>query len=145
MSPPTPDLAGFADAQERLRGEFGEEVAFLFPAEVTWPADTAIDPESGEPYDPAVRAASSAVASAAVDCTIAFKAINRAGVSGNETNSPIGVVPSTHIMAICGSAAASAASGAIHMDVRGERFHVTSQKFDGVGGLQRFLSYGRLE
>lgn len=140
-----PDMSGFEDAQVRLREQFGEPVVFLFEPVVTWPDDTPIDPETGDPYDPAVRPEASGQASATVDCTIAFKAINRAGVTGGESEGALGIVPSTHIMAICGSAAASAVDGAREMIARGEHFLVTSQKPDGIGGLQRFLTYGKLE
>lgn len=48
----TPDLAGFADAQRRLRELFGVDAVFLIPNAATWDAGEPVDPETGRPYDP---------------------------------------------------------------------------------------------
>jgi hypothetical protein len=47
-----PDIAGFRDAQQRLRQEFGVDAVFFVPGDSSWPADTPLDPETGKPYDP---------------------------------------------------------------------------------------------
>jgi hypothetical protein len=145
VATPVPDIAGFADAQRRLHVGFAEPVTFFFDPEVTFPTGTPLDPETGEPYDPAIRPTASGTVSREVPCEVAFKAINRAGVTGNEQDSAVGVMASTHVMLICAIEAASAASGAREFETRGDRFLITSQKPDGVGGLQRYLTYGRLK
>lgn len=47
-----PDVSGFVEAQARLRDVLGTDVTFYVPTEIVWPAGTAIDPETGRPYDP---------------------------------------------------------------------------------------------
>jgi hypothetical protein len=64
--PPQADLAGFADAQSRLRNQFAEEVTFMYPEQFAWPAGTPIDPETDEPYDPTVEPITASAASAVV-------------------------------------------------------------------------------
>lgn len=48
----TPDTAGFADAQERLRAALGVDATFMIPVAATWDPDEPLDPETGRPYDP---------------------------------------------------------------------------------------------
>jgi hypothetical protein len=130
----TPDIAGFADAQERLRVGFGELVVFLRPPELTWPDGTALDPETGRPYDPMV-AGSAVQSSGAVNCTIAFK-----GRDEDVKWTALGLTEAEDALLICDLAAASAASGAQSAVFRGEEYLVVAQRPDGVGGIQRFLS-----
>jgi hypothetical protein len=54
MTDTTPDIAGFLDAQRRLISATGSDVAFIMVAPKTYAADVALDPETGEPYDPTV-------------------------------------------------------------------------------------------
>jgi hypothetical protein len=49
---PEPDIAGFEDAQERLRTEFGVDAVFFIPGDPAWAPGTPVDPETGKPYDP---------------------------------------------------------------------------------------------
>lgn len=53
------NMAGFLDAQQRLREQVGIDAVFVHPGQITWPAGTAINPETGEPYDPFVTPESS--------------------------------------------------------------------------------------
>lgn len=49
-----PDIAGFQDAQERIRLALGQNVDFQIPIAPVYPDGTQLDPETGEPYDPTV-------------------------------------------------------------------------------------------
>lgn len=52
----TPDLDGFREAMAQQREHFGVDVDFFLPgAAPVWPAGTAIDPETDEPFDPAIE------------------------------------------------------------------------------------------
>lgn len=132
------DLAGFADAQRRLRDQFGESVVFLQPPTFSFPAGTQIDPDSGQPFDPAVTPTASAQASAAVNCSVAFAAQDDA-----EREGPAGFVDRTRVMLIADIADRDACEGAVTAVLRGENFQITSMKPDGIGGLQRWLTYAR--
>lgn len=136
MADDGPDLAAFADAQERLRDYFGELVVFLRPVESTWPDGTELDPETGEPYDPmAVPTASGQASGAVGNVDVAFK-----GRDENIEWSALGFVEAEDVLLIHSIAAASAASGAVSAIVRGEEYMVVAQRPDGIGAIQRFLS-----
>lgn len=137
--PDLPDLAGFADAQHRLREGFGEPVIFLHPAVETWPPGTQLDPETDRPYDPMIDPVTSARASAAVTCDVATRPF-----TGDDVEfAALGEYEREHQMLACDASYASAASGATDYQVRGGLYSVTSQRYDGIGGVQRFLTFGR--
>jgi hypothetical protein len=138
MGPVAPDLAGFTDAQQRLRERFGEPVVFLSDVQLQFAAGTQFDAETGMPYDPVLEPTASAQASATVRCDVAFRAI------GNEVDfSALGAVEQTHVMLIADIADRAACEPCDEFVCRGERFQVTAQKPDGIGGLQRWLVFGR--
>lgn len=57
--PLLPETQGFRDAMDRLRDVMGGDVTFRIPQPKTWPPGTPLDPETGEPYDPAIQPTSS--------------------------------------------------------------------------------------
>jgi hypothetical protein len=136
------DLAGFRDAQRRLRNEFAEEVTFLLPEQFEYPAGTPIDPETGEPYDPTVVPTVASAASAVVRCNVAFNTRNRSDEQQIQSGA-LGVFEQTHVMLIADIAAASAIAPAVEFDVRDARYKIEAQKPDGIGELQRYLVWGR--
>lgn len=140
----TPDYAGYREAQERLRELLGEPVVLLAPADRTYPPGTAIDPESGEPYDPLIEPTASAQASAQVTARVAYK-----GVPSNPEHADnlgaLGWMEDSDVVAITGSAAASAASGAVSMVIRDERYEIRDSRFDGLAGIDRYLIFGAKE
>jgi hypothetical protein len=132
----SPDLAGFEDAQQRLRNSLGEPVVFLFPDQLEWLDGTALDPETGRPYDPMAEPTASAGASATVpNCDVAIRAQDE-----DTRFSALGFTESEDVLVICSSGQASAASGAESAVVRDERYMVMAQRFDGIGGIQRYLT-----
>lgn len=134
-----PDLAGFADAQERLRDHFGEVVVFLFPLERTYPPGTRIDPETQMPWDPTIEPSGTAQASASASCTVATRPFGKDDVE----ESALAGVERDHIMLAGDLELSSLASGAVDFEVRGDRYKVTSMRPDGIGGVQRWLTFGR--
>jgi hypothetical protein len=58
------DLAGFRAAMIQMRAEMGSDVPFFTKSTGTYPPGTAIDPESGVPFDPTVGELGSAWGSA---------------------------------------------------------------------------------
>lgn len=140
-----PDLAGFREALDRKRLLLGEDITFHGARVFTWPASAAIDPQTSRPYDPVIEPLSSAAASAVVRCGVFFRAVNRAGIGGEQEVSAAGRFDKTHVMVIAPSGAASAIAPMRFFDARGERFLIDSQKFDGVSGIDRYLVYGARE
>jgi hypothetical protein len=141
VDPVVPDLAGFTEAQRRLRGGFGETVTF-YKAEVSsYPPGTPIDPETGEPYDPTVEPDSTTQDNAAVKATVAFRSLS----DDQEDTSALGQVERTHVLVIADIADRPQIDGAIEFVWHADRYKVQAQKPDGIGGEQRFLTWGRLK
>lgn len=65
-----PDLDGFRDASVRLRAAMGRPLWYLTPTPTTWPEGTALDPESGQPYDPTIVPLASGFSSASAQTLV---------------------------------------------------------------------------
>jgi len=50
-----PNIAGFMEAQSRLRNLLGSSATFRVPVGATYPPGTPVDPQSGRPYDPTIQ------------------------------------------------------------------------------------------
>lgn len=141
MSRPLPDIAGYAEAQHALRERFGERVDFLFGASVTFPPGTAIDPETGQPYDPTIEPTSSAQVTASAWCTVAAKTSQQ----DPSQPGPLGFVETDQLMVATDLSASATIEGAREMIVRDERYLIEGMKPDGIAGQQRFLTFGKRE
>lgn len=88
-----PNLEGFREAQARLIQKMEDSIVLLTPIEGTWPTDTKLDPETGQPLDPWVRATGSGWASASVTASVAFRPIatNKAGVNALDFEGALGI------------------------------------------------------
>lgn len=135
-----PDLAGFRDAHVRARAAFAEDVEFVLDAEVTFPPGTPIDPETGEPYDPLVTG-SAVVPRVTASANIA-RSMGRKDVDDWQ---PLGSLELGDMLLIMDVATASAASAAVSFSARGESYRVRATRFDGIGGIDRFLVFGERE
>jgi hypothetical protein len=137
--PEAPDLAGFADAQHRLRTAFGEPIVFIWPAAETWPPGTQLDDETGKPYDPTIQPLSTTPHNRLAVGDVARRPFNTEDV---EFAAP-GMVEREHVMVSMDLPYASAASGADSFTVGGSEYKLTSTRPDGIGELQRILAFGR--
>lgn len=50
-----PNIAGFKEAQSRLRNLLGTTAIFHVPGPVVYPPGTPVDPQTGRPYDPTIK------------------------------------------------------------------------------------------
>lgn len=133
---PEPNLAGFADAQSRLRSAFGEQVTFLGEVTASFPDGTALDEESGQPYDPTVEPLSSGRASAVVRCTVVSQPVRG---QDEPDASPFGWLERGHIALLAGIEHRAAIAGKTHAVVREREYLIISAKPDGIGGVQRLV------
>lgn len=135
----TPDHAGFADAQGRLREMQGRDVTFLGPKVQTWPPDTPLD-DDGQPYDPFVAPQTEAQSEAIVRCSVAFRA-QGSDAGGEEAAGPMGWMDRQHVLLV----APIASEGVVHDQFRldGDTYQITGTARDAIGPVTRFLVYGR--
>lgn len=143
MTLPTPNLAGFKDAQRRLRSHFAELVTFHFPAVETWPVGTALDPETGRPYDPVVQPTTSVEDAVQVRCSIFFRALKRGGISGEASVGAAGWISDAEVMLIADIDERPRIEGAEGFSVRDGSWDIIAMTEDGIGEIQRWLVYGR--
>lgn len=133
----SPNLAGFAAAQERLRQEFGQDVVFYAPPAVTLPPGTPVD-QFGRPLDPTITG-SAVSATGSARCNVAFRAI------GDQAE-PLaaGVFEQTHVMLIANPAASAVVDGKETFELRDGLYDIDTWKMDpGFRGVTRVLVYGR--
>jgi hypothetical protein len=139
---PVPDIAGFADAQDRLREAFGQDITFLVPQAKTWPAGTALDPETGEPYDPTT------VPTSGADPTEVVKKVNviyKALIAGDEDNvvrERLGVMQTESCALIASLADEPDIEDASEFVVNERRYRITDAVTDGLTGPQRYIIFG---
>jgi len=134
---PEPDLAGFAAAQRSLRERFGEQVTFYGDVSFTYPPGTRLDPQTSRPFDPVIQPTASAVATASGMLDVAF--ITAEDDDARET--PVGRVATQDLMLIADISERPLFEGKKTAVVRGEEYAVQAQRPDGVGGLQRYLTW----
>lgn len=139
--PIQPNLAGFVDAQQRLRSQFGEPVWFIKPSSVTFAPNTNIDPSTGQPFDPAIKPIASAAASASAQCNVFFRAISRGGMGHEFAQSAADIRNWSLVMLITDISNRSICQGAVQVLLRGDTWKVMSEKPDGLGDTQRWLVY----
>lgn len=132
----TPDLAGFREAQERLRGNFGEEVTFSTPEQETWPPGTPLDPETGRPYDPTVSPVSSGTTEETVTVEVIFKPLQ-----GREAQTAVGDFGGSDAVLIVELADHLTVEGADTAVVRGMNYSVKEWKPHGIRGTDRMLAF----
>lgn len=128
-----PDLDGFRKAMVNLRETMGRDVPFFTPTPTTWPEGTAIDPQTGEPYDPTIEPISSGFTSAAVRALVVLPG---AGVRADEViAAAIGEVEEGRGVVVVGldDWEAHDLEDATQVEIYDERWEIKQSDLDGVG------------
>jgi hypothetical protein len=140
-----PDMTAMKEAFERKRAITGQSVTFFQPLEPTWPPDTELDPESGQPFDPLIEPVASGVASAVVNCDIAFRPV--AGLDGGQVSTPVGGFETGDVVLIMGAKDYDdneVVRNARQFDAKDGTYKLTQAKRDGIGSEYRVLVWGKL-
>lgn len=131
-----PDLAGFTDAQKRLREAFGEPVEFVKAAVATYPSGTKLDPETGLPMDPLIEPDTSSEDTEIVNCNIGFRSDSRGDFAKADA---AGWRDVEHVRFIADISDRAKIDGAVLARARGQEYKIVSTTPDGIGGVQRYL------
>lgn len=139
----SPDLAGFAAAQLRLRAYFGVDATFIVPGADTWPVGTPLDPETGKPYDPFLEPS---VAGDDVEVEVHCSYVHRPFTPGlwgglDTPATPIGVVDRGIAGLILTPEQHDAVDGATRVVIGAETWDVELWRNDVQFGLDRWLVY----
>lgn len=138
-----PNIAGFAEAQDRKRALLGVPVTFYWDPTFIYPNGTPSNDE-GTPYDPVL---SSATASAQASATVIAAPIYRLQLSPtratDSASDALGRGAKTRIALTIDIADAPTVAGATSFELHGDRFKIHSAKKDTIaGGYVRLLVYG---
>lgn len=136
MQPPDP--ADFADAQQRLRDALGVDAVFLIPGEPTWPAGTALDPETGRPFDPFIDPESS---TADTEVTVRCSFVHRPLDTADPAATPIGTFDRGSAALIIPAAAINDMQDATRVRVGEETWDIQLIRYDFALQVPRFIAY----
>jgi hypothetical protein len=129
-----PDLAGFAEAQQRLRSRFGRVVTFYKPTDALYSPDVPLDEQTGP-------ASGGAIASASAVASVVYAPLQ--GTNRDRTVSDqLGQHSKLNKDLILGIEDRPIASGAVRFELDGEHWKIVDTKLDGVGDLQRIVVFG---
>lgn len=138
-SPPSspgvvPGLTGFRDASERLRNLMGNALVYLIPSPTVWPEDAVLDPESGEPFDPAIAPLASGFASAAVNTLVVMPGGNDR--VAKEVEAAIGRIEEGEAALIISSFDwdSQGLEGATLVQIYDDTWELADARYDSVGG-----------
>lgn len=141
MTAPTPDIAGFMAAQDRMRQVFGRDIAFDVPIAATYPPDTQLD-ENGEPYDPTVVPDSGGGTAPSV---IHVGVVRQALPSDEEdevSRGASGVRGNDRAVLIVAPPDYPTIQSAIGFTLDGIAYTITDTTQDGIIGGERYLVFG---
>lgn len=140
-----PDLDAFRDAMNRLRTYMGEDVTFHIPEAPQWPPGTPIDPETGEPYDPAVDpVVGGGFQDVVKHVGVVVKPISPAREGGDTRFAPGGEFSGMDAVLDMAAADQPDVTDATEVTVYNARFKIIEMKPSGLGGtdqIDRFVVY----
>jgi hypothetical protein len=139
-----PNVAGWMEAQDRLREKLGTTVYFLIPPTLTvedYPPGTSLDPETQLPFDPTVEPISGEQAQrVSVVASVVHRPIDT-DVRDAALNMPVGLVPSGNAALIISLADRPRVEDATEVEIWGERYRITEWRRDGLTVQNRWIVF----
>jgi hypothetical protein len=139
-----PNIAGWTEAQDRLRRKLGTTVYFLIPPTLTvedYPPGTSLDPETGFPFDPTVEHTSGEQAQRIeVVAAVVHRPIDT-DVRDAALDMPIGLVPSSNAALIISLEDRPRVESATEVEIWGERYRITEWRRDGLTAQNRWIVF----
>jgi hypothetical protein len=134
-----PDLAGFAAAQRQLARDLGVDAVFTIPpGEPVWPPGTALDPDTGRPYDPFLEPESQDEEThVTVRCTYASRPL----VSMDPAATPIGSIDAGSAALIMDADLYPPVASARRVVVGQETYSIDLARHDELAGYDRMILY----
>lgn len=127
------DLAGFRDAQVRLRAQLGRDVPFFKPTDTTYASGVALDPENGLPYDPSILPLASGFTSAAVRASVVMP--GAAPTRDDVLMTAIGDIEAGEaaLVVAADEYATNDLDVATKVELYGEEYEITQRNLDSIG------------
>lgn len=133
-----PDLAGFADAQRRLRGALGVDAAFVIREPASYGPDVPIDPANGRPYDPFAEPQTPATDREVVK-RVGF--VGRGVGEGSAPLTPLGAIDAGNAALILDPADKPAVEDATTVRIGGETYRIEQWREDPSLRTPRWLCF----
>jgi hypothetical protein len=137
-----PDIAGFDQAQRRLRAALGVEATFHVPGVPTWPEGTALDPETGRPVDSFVRPVSTTAVDVTLKCSFVTRPLSRL-LQPEREEAPLGWVGSDSAALIMSPEDHASVATAEYVTVGDQRYLVSFRE-DQTSTVRRTVAFLRL-
>lgn len=139
----TPDIFGFANAQDALRAQMGSPVTFLVPVDPVWPEGTKINPDTGDPYDPTIKPTSAAFTEVEKVGLIILKHASPLRPQADSESEPTGEMSTMDIIIDLATDDYTEIENASEMTVNGRTYRVREIKPFSLGStIYRYLVYG---
>jgi hypothetical protein len=139
----TPDIAGFMAASRQMRELFGSPVTFKVPQDPVWPAGTAINPDTNQPYDAMIVRTNPPDVEIVKTCLLILKEGSPLRPQSDVRYQPVGVLEAMDIILDVDSADWPDVSSASDFTVNSKTYVVEEFKpFSLNGQLYRYLVYG---
>jgi hypothetical protein len=136
-----PDIAGFEQAMEQARSVFGQPVTFHIPQPTVWPADTPIDEDTGQPFDPTVEPESGGeFVDVPKTVLVIYHAIGP-GLEAPQASEPAGVLRGETAVLDVALSDYPDIEPATEVTIQNTRYTVEDRQDDGVVGRDRMLIF----
>lgn len=143
MASPSPNFAGFADAQRRLRQQFGQDLVWISYPESEYPPGTEINPETGEPYDPEVQPINGGEVRTNVSCNVVSRQISGSG-KDQVTKKALGWLEEGGVVFIVETSDYHLVRDATEVEYAGDRYTIRDDAHDFLGPVDRWLFWGTM-
>lgn len=136
----TPNIAGFSEAQARLRDKLGLDVRLLTPVAAAYASGAVLDPTTGAPYDPRIKPTASGFASAMVRATVIA---DRLGTEDDTETNAAGIFSTKSVVLDIAVEDWPRASAATEFEVLDQRYEIRDTQPDGFAQITtRHLLFG---
>lgn len=140
----SPDFTGFRDAQVRLRDNFGHDLSFYTPVAASYASGVALDPESGDPYDPTLSPTSGGGFTATtvrVSVVARPMGLSKHGIDDDARKTAIGWLERGALVLVVEPEDWPLVSAATEVEYANERYAIRQTDHDYLGPVDRYLIY----
>lgn len=139
---PNPDFEGFADAQVRLRQQFGQDVIFYSGGSASYASGVSLN-DDGVPFDPSIKPIASGKTATTVRVSLVNRpmGLSRRGIDNTVERQAIGWLEAGGIVAIVDAEDWHLLADAEEAQWADEYYAIRQSDHDFLGPVDRYLLY----
>jgi hypothetical protein len=143
-----PDILGFEEAQRRQHSFFDGDVVFRIPpvvGDVTYPAGTSFDPETGLPFDPVVEATGDTdeFTEITVKAAVVRTVLSNRRLEDESRAGALGVMEEGNLVLILQTDVKPTVEDATEVVALDERWEISEWRPDGLNSTDRWLVFAK--